>query len=139
MPLIRNKKTGVTLNATARLVRLAELRNDLELVDDGKPISRDVGAELDRIRRAEKAARKMGADARAENLPDHDAVAKSKKIDRSASLQKLKDRAEGVEEGNKDALEEMALENFGVKLDKRKAFESLRKELIGLINEHMEG
>ena len=166
--LVKNRKTGVVLKATPRLVARAIREAHFELIED------DDFLDLQEVRAILAASKQADEPGVEEILTNLEQTIKEKLVKRKTAAKgsesapkkeakkepakdPQKDPGKGADEfseieakvqsligdekdkDHKDALEAMARETFGVELDKRKNLSTLKQEVLNLIAEHRAG
>lgn len=163
--LVKNRKTGVVMKATPRLVAMAVRNAHFELIEDDDFVDlEDVKALLSREEGADEILKdlqalvndKLSKRSRVTKAdPPKEPKAKAKESGAKVAKEKEPEKETGggddffeIEEmvkalqggekdkDHKDRLESVALETFGVNLDKRKSLKALKQEVLDLIAEH---
>lgn len=119
---VRNTNTGAIAPGYLELLKRSTQVDFLEVLD-GDRVVRDVQDLIDNFNKGR--ARK---EVSAQKAPADDVAA-----DDTVPLEEAADLASTIQKATKDELIEIALDHFGESLDKRKKVDTLRAELLGLL------
>lgn len=142
MPRVKNMKTGAVFNANPRLLALAERRQEIHVIDDGRKLDDADKAELAKIANTEVAGADPEQVANGEFQPPPSGEGVSNQTDGEGSGENAASQVDADEMlanvkslRGKDALEKIILENYGVNLDKRKTLANMKEEAAKIIQD----